>query len=97
MAKFEVIHPIRHDGKHHDRGASIELGTKDALPLVKAGVVKPVDSVARPASDPIDFESFTKQQLVDYAQVKHGVTLSLSTAKSELVEAVIAAVAAAKV
>jgi hypothetical protein len=34
-----VLRPLRHDGKHYPRGSYVQLGEKEAAPLIRTGVL----------------------------------------------------------
>jgi hypothetical protein len=91
--QYKVIHPIRHDGKPHGRGAFITLSDEDGKRLQNFGHVEPVAtkvSASVEASEPIDFESFTKKQLIEYG-ISMSLTLDERSSKAELIEAITAA------
>jgi hypothetical protein len=91
----EVIQPLRHNGKLHDRGTTVKLSESDGAQLTKFGVVKPIRVTDSEEAKAADLESLTKQQLIDHALVTHNLTLNAASTKAELISAIAAAEAEA--
>ena len=96
MAKYTVVHPVRHAGKLHERGTEIELDDTTAERLQEYGSVHPIAfgpvAPAAPAkpvglSTP-ELEKLTKDQLTEYALATFNLTLGSHLTKPEMIQAI---------
>lgn len=52
MPNYEVTSPVRQGGRRHEPGATVELSTEAAKPLVDLGRIAPVKSKGKPPGKP---------------------------------------------
>jgi uncharacterized protein YgbK (DUF1537 family) len=86
VASFKVKTPIRKDGEDYAPGEIIQLSAKEAATMPHA--VEALPEAKPAASTAPDLSKMTKQQLVEYAQEKLGLTLDVNSTKDELLAAI---------
>jgi hypothetical protein len=90
MPSYTVRTPIRKDGEDYAPGEKIDLSEKQAAAIAHA--VEPAReskaSASAAAGAGVDVNKMTKQQIVDFAKDKLGLTLDVNSTKEELIAAI---------